>query len=157
MKLKRVLLLVCFLVPTLSYAKTFTIFHTNDEHSRLLGFAPDYEYNPAITGDGTVGGAARLSTLLNQKRATAQTKGPMLTLEAGDFSMGTLFQLISREKGVELQLFKLLQFRLLLPPTWCLQAMIHAMRSFDSSSSKELSNPMLSSKGVAYASASSVS
>ena len=110
MKLKRVLLLVCFLVPTLSYAKTFTIFHTNDEHSRLLGFAPDYEYNPAITGDGTVGGAARLSTLLNQKRATAQTKGPMLTLEAGDFSMGTLFQLISREKGVELQLFKLLQY-----------------------------------------------
>src|SRR6185369_15963006 len=99
MNLPRIILVLSFLLTVPAYAKTFTIFHSNDEHSRFLGFAPDYEYNPAVKGDGTIGGAARLASLLRQKRKVAQAKGPTLTLEAGDFSMGTLFHMASREKG----------------------------------------------------------
>ncbi len=106
----RVMLCILLFAPLLSHAETYTIFHTNDEHSRFLGFAPDSEYNPHIRGDGTIGGVARLATLLNEKRNLASQKGPVLTLEAGDFSMGTLFQMISREKGAEIQFLKLLAY-----------------------------------------------
>ncbi len=102
--------LYLILSPTNTYAKIFTIFHTNDEHSRLLGFSPDTEYNPQVKGDGTTGGVARLATLLKEKRTQGQKKGAVLTLEGGDFSMGTLFHTISREKGGELQLLQLLQY-----------------------------------------------
>lgn len=97
-------------IPASAYSKTITVFHTNDEHSRFLGFAPDSEYNPNVKGDGTVGGIARLAKLLEERREAAKAKGPVLTLEGGDFSMGTLFQMITRQKGPELQFMKLLGY-----------------------------------------------
>lgn len=103
-------LLHLVLFPSLSFAKNYTIFHTNDEHSRLLGFSPDTEYNPQAKGDGTIGGVARLGTLLNEKRPEAQKKGAVLTLQGGDFSMGTLFHTVSREKGGELQILQILKY-----------------------------------------------
>jgi 5'-nucleotidase len=104
------LVLFSSLLSPISYAKTITIFHTNDEHSRFLGFAPDSEYDPSKTGDGTIGGIARVGQLLKQRREIAKSKGPVLTLQAGDFSMGTLFHTITREKGAELQMIKLLAY-----------------------------------------------
>ncbi|MGH8354682.1 MAG: bifunctional metallophosphatase/5'-nucleotidase, partial [Pseudomonas sp.] len=97
---------LCLLAASLAPAagRSFTILHTNDWQSRLLGFGPNNEYSPATTGDdGTVGGVARLSTLLKQRRAAAGEQ-PLLLLDGGDFSMGTLFHTVSREIGGELRL-----------------------------------------------------
>lgn len=108
--ISRLILSFSLCTPMMIFGKSFTVFHTNDEHSRFLGFAPDSEYNPNVKGDGTVGGIARLAKLLNDRREAAKAKGPVLTLEGGDFSMGTLFHMISREKGPELQFMKLLGY-----------------------------------------------
>jgi 5'-nucleotidase len=84
--------------------RSFTLLHTNDWQSRLLGFGPNNEYTPATSGDDdTVGGVARLATLLAQRRAAAGNE-PLLLLDAGDFTMGTLFHTLARETGSELQL-----------------------------------------------------
>ena len=84
--------------------RNFTLLHTNDWQSRLLGFGPNNEYTPATTGDDdTVGGVARLATLLTQRRAAGGNE-PLLLLDAGDFTMGTLFHTLARETGSELQL-----------------------------------------------------
>ena len=84
--------------------RDFTILHTNDWQSRLLGFGPNNEYTPAtVNDDGTVGGVARLATLVKARREAAGDQ-PLLLLDAGDFTMGTLFHTITREAGSELRL-----------------------------------------------------
>ncbi|MCY1338436.1 thiosulfohydrolase SoxB [compost metagenome] len=103
----RVLLTVsCLLVACLASAadRQFTLLHTNDWQSRLLGFGPNNEYSPAtVNDDDTVGGVARLATLLGERRA-ATVDQPLLLLDAGDFTMGTLFHTVTRELGGELRL-----------------------------------------------------
>ena len=75
MGLLRPLFVACCLLAAaqaFSAERSFTILHTNDWQSRLLGFGPNNEYSPATTGDDdTVGGVARLATLLEQRRAAA--------------------------------------------------------------------------------------
>ncbi|MCJ8170016.1 bifunctional metallophosphatase/5'-nucleotidase [Atopomonas sediminilitoris] len=84
--------------------KTFTILHTNDWQSRLLGFGPNNEFTPAtVNDDSTVGGVARLATLLDERRA-AMGDEPVLLLDGGDFTMGTLFHTVTRDLGGELRL-----------------------------------------------------
>ncbi|RRJ83537.1 bifunctional metallophosphatase/5'-nucleotidase [Aestuariirhabdus litorea] len=86
-------------------AQTITVLHTNDWQSRLLGFGPNLEYSPqSINDDDTRGGIARLATLINERRQAAGSQGPVLLLDGGDFSMGTLFHTLTRETGAELQL-----------------------------------------------------
>lgn len=93
-----------------SAERSFTILHTNDWQSRLLGVGPSNEYSPASTGDDdTVGGVARLATLLEQRRAAAGEQ-PVLLLDGGDFSMGTLFHTVTREIGGELRLMSELSY-----------------------------------------------
>ena len=88
----------------LSAERSFTILHTNDWQSRLLGFGPNNEFTPAtVNDDDTVGGVARLATLLKQRRAAAGEQAVLL-LDGGDFSMGTLFHTVTRELGGELRL-----------------------------------------------------
>jgi 5'-nucleotidase len=42
--------------------KTFTILHTNDLHSNLIGFSPAADYSPfTLNDDTTRGGFARLA------------------------------------------------------------------------------------------------
>jgi 5'-nucleotidase / UDP-sugar diphosphatase len=85
--------------------KTFTILHTNDMHSTLVGMGPASDYTPFGLGDdNTRGGFARLSALLAQRKAARKDQGPVLVLDAGDFSMGTPFGAASRETAGELQL-----------------------------------------------------
>jgi 5'-nucleotidase len=106
MHLLRPLLVGLLLTSTLASAapRDFTILHTNDWQSRLLGFGPNNEYTPAtVNDDGTVGGVARLATVVKERRAAAGEQ-PLLLLDAGDFTMGTLFHTITREAGGELRL-----------------------------------------------------
>ena len=106
MRLLPSLLLAGLLATTPLHAaeRSFTILHSNDWQSRLLGFGPNNEYTPATANDdGTVGGVARLATLLNERRVAAGDE-PLLLLDGGDFTMGTLFHTIAREMGSELRL-----------------------------------------------------
>jgi 5'-nucleotidase len=85
--------------------KTFTILHTNDLHSNLIGMAPASDYTPfTLNDDKTRGGFARLATLIAKQKVTRAGQGPVLVLDAGDYSMGTAFAAATRETGCELQL-----------------------------------------------------
>lgn len=100
-------LLITLFTCTTAFAEevSFTILHTNDLHSHLLGHSPNIDYTPnTINDDETLGGWARLATVINEERA-ARTNTVFL-LDAGDFLMGTLFHMISRDEAVELVLMK---------------------------------------------------
>jgi 5'-nucleotidase/UDP-sugar diphosphatase len=85
--------------------KTFTILHTNDMHSSFIGMGPAADYTPfTLNDDATRGGYARLAGLITQRKAARTDQGPVLVLDAGDYSMGTPFGAASREIGGELQL-----------------------------------------------------
>lgn len=85
--------------------KTFTILHTNDLHSNLIGTSPASDYSPfTLNDDQTRGGFARLAALIARRKAAREADGPVLILDAGDFSMGTAFAAAIRETGGELQL-----------------------------------------------------
>ncbi|MEJ2723079.1 MAG: bifunctional UDP-sugar hydrolase/5'-nucleotidase [Deltaproteobacteria bacterium] len=83
--------------------KVLTLIHTNDLHSHLLGFSPQLDYTPLETGnDETVGGWARVAAVIQREKM--KRKNPVLVLDAGDFLMGSLFHMVSREESVELRL-----------------------------------------------------
>jgi len=85
--------------------RTFTILHTNDMHSAFIGMGPASDYTPFTLGDDTTrGGYARLAGLIGKRKAARTDQGPVLVLDAGDYSMGTAFGAASRETGGELQL-----------------------------------------------------
>jgi 5'-nucleotidase len=85
--------------------KTFTILHTNDLHSNLVGMAPATDYTPhSLNDDHTRGGFERLATKIAERKAATKGLGPVLVLDAGDFTMGTAFAAATRETGAELRL-----------------------------------------------------
>jgi 5'-nucleotidase len=85
--------------------KTFTILHTNDMHSAFIGMGPAADYTPLqVNDDATRGGYARLAALIAKRREARQGQGPVLVLDAGDYSMGTPFGAATRETGGELRL-----------------------------------------------------
>lgn len=89
--------------------KAFTIIHSNDLHSHLLGFSPNIDYTPHQTGDDeTIGGWARVATVI--KEVKRNRENPVLVLDAGDFLMGSLFHLLSREEAFELRLMKIMGY-----------------------------------------------
>lgn len=86
---------------------TFTILHTNDEHSALI---PAPMANPATA----LGGMSRLATELSRwrERKAAQNE-PLFVVSAGDFSTGTPFNwLIFDGKSPELDLMLKLRYDL---------------------------------------------
>ena len=88
-----------------SMKKTFTILHTNDMHSGFIGLGPAADYTPLVLNDDTTrGGYARLAALIAKRREARTDLGPVLVLDAGDYSMGTAFGAASREAGGELRL-----------------------------------------------------
>jgi len=88
-----------------SAKKTFTILHTNDMHSSFLGGGPAVDYTPMkLNDDATRGGYARLATLIAKRKDARKHQGPVLVLDAGDYSMGTAFAAATREIGGELKL-----------------------------------------------------
>jgi len=85
--------------------KSVTILHTNDMHSSFIGMGPAADYTPfTLNDDATRGGYARLAALIAKRKEARQGQGPVLVLDAGDYSMGTPFGAASRETGGELQL-----------------------------------------------------
>lgn len=85
--------------------KTFTILHTNDMHASFIGMGPASDYSPfTLNDDTTRGGYARLAGLIAKRRAARKGQGPVLVLDAGDYSMGTAFSAATRETGGELHL-----------------------------------------------------
>jgi 5'-nucleotidase len=85
--------------------KTFTILHTNDMHSSLIGMGPAADYTPfTLNDDKTRGGYSRLAALIAKRKEARKGQGPVLVLDAGDYSMGTAFGAATRVTGGELQL-----------------------------------------------------
>jgi len=85
--------------------RTFTILHTNDMHSAFIGMGPESDYTPfSLNDDNTRGGYARLGALIAKRRRSRKSQGPVLVLDAGDYSMGTPFGAATREIGGELRL-----------------------------------------------------
>ncbi len=86
-------------------ARTFTILHTNDMHASFIGMGPSADYTPfTLNDDSTRGGYARLASLIAQRSEARKGQGPVLVLDAGDYSMGTAFSAATRETGGELRL-----------------------------------------------------
>ncbi|MDZ4164390.1 MAG: bifunctional UDP-sugar hydrolase/5'-nucleotidase [Smithellaceae bacterium] len=119
MKIVRILLIALFvtILPLSSpsaQGRELTILHTNDLHSNLLGFSPNLDYQPQVAGgDATRGGLARVAAILSRERA--RRTSPVLTLDGGDFLMGTLFHMLSREEAMELVLMKEMGYDALVP------------------------------------------
>ena len=85
---------------------TITILHTSDLHSNFIGMAPALDYAPDKINDGdkTLGGYARLASVIAKRKSARKDRGPALVLDAGDYSQGTAFGAATRETGAELQL-----------------------------------------------------
>ena len=80
-----------------------TILHTNDWQSHMIGWGPNAEYTPeSIDDDTTVGGIARMKTLIDQIRSTSTN--PVALYDAGDWMAGALFQLLATTDAAELQM-----------------------------------------------------
>ncbi len=91
--------------------KTFTILHTNDMHSAFIGMAPASDYTPfTLNDDQTRGGFARLAAQIAKRRAARKDHGPVLVLDAGDYSMGTAFGAATRQIGGELKLMARMRY-----------------------------------------------
>lgn len=80
-----------------------TIVHTNDMHSHLQGFSPELDYQPlAVNVDKTFGGWSRIATLI--KNTKKEKTNPVLVLDSGDYTIGSLFHMMAREEAFELRL-----------------------------------------------------
>ena len=102
---KYLLILVLLLSVAILPAQKLIILHTNDIHSRILGFGPISDYSPMIiNNDSTLGGFARLASIIREERK----KNPdnLLVLDAGDFLMGTFFHILEPQTGFQLNLMK---------------------------------------------------
>ncbi|MDD4691102.1 MAG: bifunctional UDP-sugar hydrolase/5'-nucleotidase [Eubacterium aggregans] len=93
------ILLLLLSVPTAAYAedsnKDIRILFTHDLHSNIL----PYETVDSQSNVTTMGGYARLATLIKQNR-----NGSTLLVDAGDYSMGTLFNSLYRTQAPDLAL-----------------------------------------------------
>jgi 5'-nucleotidase/UDP-sugar diphosphatase len=99
------------LVAAAEGKKTFTILHTNDMHASFIGMGPASDYTPfTLNDDTTRGGYARLASLIAKRKQARKGQGPVLVLDAGDYSMGTAFSAATRETGGELHLMGLLGY-----------------------------------------------
>lgn len=112
-KLLAWLFLICLTLSGVSQTvKMITILHTNDLHSRLIGYAPESTYTPlTINDDNTVGGFARIAAIIKSEKNAID--GPTLVLDAGDFFMGTLFPGLEKETGFKLRLMKTMGYDVL--------------------------------------------
>jgi len=105
--MKKYIVLCCSIILCAMplFAQDFTIIQTTDLHSHFLGFSPNIDYTPnTINDDATVGGFARIATVINDIKKSR--KNPVLLLDSGDFLMGSVFHLLCREEAFELRLMK---------------------------------------------------
>lgn len=87
-------------------AQDIILLHTNDLHSKINGYSPALEYTPlSINDDKTHGGFARIAGLVDNIKKD-HPNDIVLTVDAGDFLMGSLFHPLESETGFQLQLMK---------------------------------------------------
>ncbi len=87
------------------------LLHTNDLHSHQNGTGPLTDFSPTVPGnDATVGGFARLATLVERERRDLRPGAFLLPVDAGDFSCGSAFATLSRTHGAELGLLDAMGF-----------------------------------------------
>ncbi|RLD65201.1 MAG: hypothetical protein DRI95_09265 [Bacteroidetes bacterium] len=92
-------------ITQVSISQKLVILHTNDMHSMLTGFGPELSYTPmSVNDDPTIGGFARLATLLKEEKA--KLPNSTLIVDAGDFLMGTIFHASEQEVGFQIPLMK---------------------------------------------------
>lgn len=72
--------------------KTFTILHTNDIHSNLIGMAPSSDYTPFTLNENPR--RIRTARLIAARKEARRNQGPALILDGDDYSMGTRGRLI---------------------------------------------------------------
>lgn len=91
------------LIPITTDELRFTLLHTNDEHAALI---PKPQSDYGLEGAQTVGGIARVATLVNQIREQkAVDNEPVLLVSGGDFISGSPFSwLILRNYSPELNM-----------------------------------------------------
>jgi 5'-nucleotidase len=105
--MKRLLTLFSLVIAVslTAFPQKITILHTNDMHSRLMGFGPESDYTPLTTNDDhTIGGFARIAGFINEHKNRIPES--LVVVDAGDFSMGTLFHTMEAETGFQLRLMK---------------------------------------------------
>jgi 5'-nucleotidase/UDP-sugar diphosphatase len=92
-------------LPIKARGRRLIILHTNDLHDHLRGSGPGPDYTAAAKDDKTSGGFARLAALIAKERAAAEG-APVLLVDAGDFSMGSLFSWLSLDVAPALSLMQ---------------------------------------------------
>ena len=100
-------LLACSSDPevTQGKSKSLVLLYTSDEHSQLFAISPELDDYPLATTEGSgelVGGVARRAALFESERSAAQAAGKsVLTVIAGDNTMGTLAVVGFRSDGID--------------------------------------------------------
>lgn len=98
-------------------SQAIVFLHTNDEHSHMVGFAPNIDdYPTASTMDTIKGGILRRATVLQTLENEARTlpgRPPVVRVGAGDLVMGSLFHLGNLQFGVDYALAGTLQYDVL--------------------------------------------
>ncbi|MBP7382030.1 5'-nucleotidase C-terminal domain-containing protein [Myxococcota bacterium] len=85
--------------------KRVVILHTNDMHSHINGTGPVLDYSPdTILDDETVGGLARVASLVERQKAYMNENTDMIIVDGGDFSFGTAFTFLAQDTGIELRM-----------------------------------------------------
>ena len=99
-------------------ARRLVLFHTNDEHSHLFGFAPEVDDFPIpdAAGDGSiVGNVARRAEVLDAQRAALPDGVDSLTVSAGDQTQGALPQVDFTTTSPDLALMPVLGYDVMCP------------------------------------------
>ena len=95
-------------------SRTLVLIHTNDEHSHIIGSAPETDdFPPSQTaGTGAIkGGASRRATVFAAERARATAMGAAsLTVSAGDNLIGSLSHLTTLSASPDYRIMKLLGY-----------------------------------------------
>jgi 5'-nucleotidase len=106
-------LVFAILLPSFIQAKELklTIIHTNDLHSHMMSFSPSMDYTYEKNDDKTLGGIARIATVIENIKS--KSKNPVLILDAGDFMMGTMFHTLAPNKVFELKIMKMMGYDML--------------------------------------------
>ncbi len=88
------------LVAQTTGKKTFTILHTNDLHSNLIGMAPASDYTPlTLNDDNTRGGFARLATKIGERKAATEARDRFWCSMPAISAWVPLFAAATRETG----------------------------------------------------------
>ncbi len=107
--MKKALFFFAVILSNTLFAQDLVILHTNDIHNHINGLAPETEYTPLVNdNDPTLGGFSRLAGYFNSEKEKYGNK--LLVVNAGDFSMGTLFQTLEADEGFQLNLMKRIGF-----------------------------------------------